>query len=123
MRGGYVALASATPAIIGYAERSFGVFQEEPFDVVWRFSPKTAPDARQFLFHPTQTFEEQPDGSLIVQFRAGGALEMCWHLFTWGDQAPVLKPKRLQNILQEQVNALRPVHNSRRQHSSRRDKR
>jgi WYL domain len=34
-----------------FAERSFGVFQEEPFDVVWRFSPKAAADARQFLFH------------------------------------------------------------------------
>ena len=38
-----------------FAERSFGVFQEEPFDVVWRFSPKAAADARQFLFHPTQS--------------------------------------------------------------------
>ena len=23
-----------------YAERSFGVFQEEPFDVAWKFSPR-----------------------------------------------------------------------------------
>ena len=53
-----------------YAERSFGVFQEEPFDVVWRFSSDAAPDAREFLFHPTQTMEDQPDGSLIVRFRA-----------------------------------------------------
>ncbi|HEY5128947.1 MAG TPA: WYL domain-containing protein, partial [Bradyrhizobium sp.] len=42
-----------------YAECSFGVFQEEPFDVVWRFSAKAAVDARQFLFHPTQTFEDR----------------------------------------------------------------
>lgn len=79
----------------GYAERAFGVFQEEPFDVVWRFSPKAAPDARQFLFHPTQTTEDQPDGSLIVRFRAGGALEMSWHLMTWGAEVEVIKPKRL----------------------------
>ena len=37
-----------------YAERSFGVFQEKPFDVAWRFSPQAATDARDFLFHPTQ---------------------------------------------------------------------
>lgn len=61
-----------------FAERSFGVFQEEPFNVVWRFSSKAAADARQFLFHPTQTSEDEPDGSLIVRFRAGGTLEMCW---------------------------------------------
>jgi len=78
-----------------FAERSFGVFQEEPFDVVWRFSPKAAPDARQFLFHPNQVLEDQPDGSLIVRFHAGGALEMSWHLFTWGDEVEVIEPKRL----------------------------
>jgi hypothetical protein len=30
------------------------------------------------LFHPTQTSEDEPDGSLIVRFRAGGTLEMYW---------------------------------------------
>lgn len=78
-----------------YAERSFGVFQEEPFDVVWKFSPQVAQDAKEFLFHPSQRFEEQPDGSLIVRFRAGGAREMAWHLFTWGDHVEVLAPNRL----------------------------
>ena len=82
-----------------FAERSFGAFQEEPFNVVWRFSPNAAPDARQFLFHPTQRFEDQADGSLIVRFRAGGALEMCWHLFTWGDEVEVIEPRRLRTML------------------------
>jgi len=81
-------------SLTDYAARSFGVFQEEPFDVVWKFSPKAAPDAREFLFHPTQTMEDQPDGSLIVRFRAGGALEMAWHLVTWGAEVEVLKPTR-----------------------------
>lgn len=75
-----------------YAERSFGVFQEEPFDVVWKFSPEATADAREYLFHPTQTMEDQPDGSLIVSFRAAGALEMSWHLYTWGDEVEVLEP-------------------------------
>lgn len=82
-----------------YAERSFGTFQEEPFDVAWRFSPEAAADAREFLFHPTQTMEDQPDGALTVRFRAGGALEMSWHLFTWGDQVEVLEPQFLKDML------------------------
>lgn len=86
-----------------YAERSFGVFQEAPFDVVWKFTLEAAPDARQYLFHPTQTLENQPDGSLIVRFRAGGALEMCWHLFTWGDQIEIIKPERLRTIFDDQI--------------------
>ena len=82
-----------------YAERSFGVFQEEPVDVVWKFTPKAAADAREFLFHPSQIIEPQPDGSLIVRFRTGGLMEMAWHLFTWGDQVEVLKPRRLRALL------------------------
>jgi len=86
-------------ALQKFAERSFGVFQEKPFDVVWRFSAKAAPDARQFVFHPTQTMESQSDGSLIVRFRAGGALEMSWHLVTWGNEVEVLEPTKLRNML------------------------
>ncbi|WP_024510054.1 WYL domain-containing protein [Bradyrhizobium sp. ARR65] len=86
-----------------FAERSFGVFQEDALDVVWRFSPKAAADARQYLFHPTQTLKEENDGSLVVQFRAGGALEMCWHLFTWSDQVQVIAPTRLQMLLDQEL--------------------
>jgi hypothetical protein len=63
-------------SLMEFARRSFGVFQEEPFDVVWRFKPEAAADAREWVFHPDQTVEDQPDGSLIVRFRTGGALKM-----------------------------------------------
>lgn len=33
-----------------YAERSFGVFQEEPFDVVWKFSQEVAEPPRNTCF-------------------------------------------------------------------------
>ena len=80
-----------------FARRSFGVFQEPTgsFDVAWRFLPTAAPDARDFLFHPEQTTEDQPDGSLIVRFHAAGALEMAWHLYKWGKEVEVLEPKHL----------------------------
>ena len=51
-----------------YAERSFGTFQEKPVQVVLRFDPTAARDAAAFMFHPTQTIEENPDGSLTVRF-------------------------------------------------------
>lgn len=86
-----------------YAERSFGIFQEEPLDVVWQFSPEAATDAKQYLFHPSQKFEEQADGSLIVRFRAGGSLEMCWHLFTWGGHLTVLAPRKLSTLLNDHL--------------------
>jgi predicted DNA-binding transcriptional regulator YafY len=82
-----------------FAKQSFGVFQEEPFDVVWKFSPRAARDARDFIFHPDQVLETGKDGSLIVKFRAGGTLEMCWHLFCWGKDVEVLEPAHLAEML------------------------
>ena len=82
-----------------FVKRSFGSFQEEPQDVVWQFSPKAAKEAGDYLFHPSQTLEPQVDGSLIVRFTAGGLREMCWHLFTWGDEVTVRAPKQLQNLV------------------------
>ena len=79
-----------------FLRQSFGVFQEKLQDVVWRFTAEAAPEARRFLFHPTQEMEDAPNGGLIVRFRAGGMLEMCWHLFRWGDQVEVLAPDTLE---------------------------
>jgi hypothetical protein len=65
-----------------YASRSFGVFQEEAEDIVLRFDPAAAPDARTYLFHPTQTMIDEADGSLAVRFRAAGLLQIAHHLMT-----------------------------------------
>lgn len=89
-------------SITKYAEQSFGVFQEKPVDVIWKFTPKVADDASEFLFHPSQETERLKDGSLVVRFRAGGLLEMAWHLFTWGSEVEIIKPKRLASLLREQ---------------------
>ena len=89
-------------SITKYAERSFGVFQEKPVDIVWKFTPRAADDASEFLFHPSQETERLKDGSLLVRFRAGGLLEMAWHLFTWGAEVEIIKPKRLASLLREQ---------------------
>jgi predicted DNA-binding transcriptional regulator YafY len=96
-----------------YAERSFGVFQEKPIDVAWKFSRKAAADAKEFQFHPTQTQELLLDGSLIVRFRAGGILEMAWHLFTWGDEVEVLAPRHLQDLMRRLTTQSRPQSRSR----------
>jgi predicted DNA-binding transcriptional regulator YafY len=82
-----------------FARRSFGVFQEDPVDVAWRFVPRAAAEARECVFHPDQTIEDRPDGSIVVRFRAGGLQEMAWHLFTWGRDVEVLEPAALRREL------------------------
>jgi predicted DNA-binding transcriptional regulator YafY len=85
-----------------HAEKGFGSFEssKEHGLVVWRFSPEAAPHARRFIFHPTQTVEDEADGSLLVRFQASGHLEMCWHLYTWGQAVEVLQPAALREMVQ-----------------------
>jgi predicted DNA-binding transcriptional regulator YafY len=49
--------------------------------------------------------EREGDGALIVKFRAGGAREICWHLFTWGDAAEVLEPEKLKRSYHIELDA------------------
>lgn len=76
-----------------FSEQAFGVYQEEPFDVEWLFDAEVANAASQYIFHPRQTMQKNEDGTLTVKFRAGGAREMDWHLYTWGNHVKVIQPK------------------------------
>jgi predicted DNA-binding transcriptional regulator YafY len=84
-----------------FANRAFGTFQnEDEFgEVVWCFAPDAAEHAREFEFHPKQVLEDRPDGSLIIRFQAAGHLEMCWHLYAWGDKVEVLAPAKLRQMV------------------------
>ena len=82
-----------------FASRSFGLFQSEPFKTVWRFAPEAANDAEEFVFHPTQQIEREPDGSLLVIINAASPLEMAWHLYAWGNLVEVLEPKELADMV------------------------
>ena len=93
-----------------YAERSFGAYQEPPFDVVWQFDAAVAEDAATFVFHPSQKLNENEDGSLTVRFQAGGMNEMCWHLFTWGDNVRIKKPERVRQHLAQMCASLASHH-------------
>lgn len=84
-----------------FAEESFGAFHEQPFDVEWLFDPAVADEAEEYVFHPNQTLRRNPDGSLTVKFRAGGRLEMDWHLYTWGKHVKVVKPENWREFLNQ----------------------
>ena len=91
-----------------YSERSFGVFQDEPMHVRWKFNARVADDVREHMFHPTQTIEDAEDGSVIVSFTAAGLQEMCWHLFTWGNDVEVLEPIELKEHYTSLIRSIMP---------------
>jgi predicted DNA-binding transcriptional regulator YafY len=86
-----------------FADRSFGIYQDELQDVVLRVLPHGAEDALGWRFHSSQTVEPQKDGSVLVRFRASGMLELAWHLFSWGDKIEVLGPPVLRARLVEEL--------------------
>jgi len=82
-----------------FASQSFGIYQDEIEDVVLRVTPDGATEARAWRWHPTQTIEDQADGSVVVRFRASGMRELAWHLFTWGEQVEIVAPARLKGVM------------------------
>jgi predicted DNA-binding transcriptional regulator YafY len=86
-----------------YSTLAFGSYfsKTEHGLVRWRFTPRAAPVAREFVFHPSQVLTDMADGSLLVEFMASGWVEMAWHLISWGDAVEVLEPSQLIDILEQ----------------------
>jgi len=94
-----------------YAKNSFGVYQEEPYKVKLQFDKEVAEDVKNYHFHPTQKIKEMPDGSVIVEFTAGGSKSICWHLFRWGRMVKIIKPTSLKNIYKNLLDEAREIIN------------
>jgi predicted DNA-binding transcriptional regulator YafY len=95
-----------------YADESFGIYQDDTQDVVLRIKPDSAEGALRWRFHSDQRLEQQPDGGVVVRFRASGMRELAWHLFTWGDQVEVLAPDVLRATLVQQIDLAAKAHAS-----------
>jgi len=97
------ALLPADFSLQAFVDRSFGIYQDDIEEVRLRIRPHGAAEALGWRFHSTQTLEPQPDGGVLVTFRASGMLELAWHLFTWGDKVEILAPERLRRMMAEQL--------------------
>ena len=84
-----------------FAERSFGVYQGEIYDVKLRFSPAVAEDVVHYNLHPTQKMRKNQDGSVTVTFKASGDKHIMWHLFKWGKEVSILAPTDLKKKYKE----------------------
>ena len=82
-----------------YLAHSFGLWREPAIDMCLRFPGDAAQDAAAFHLHASQMVEPRDNGTLVVRFTAGGKLEMCHHLLTWGDTVEVLDSPELRAML------------------------
>lgn len=80
-----------------YATQSFGAFHSThgPYDIQWLADASVAHAIKRYVFHPTQKFIPQPDGSVIIKMHADGFYEMSWYLFQWGGKIKPIYPAEL----------------------------
>jgi len=86
-----------------FASKSFGIYQERPLQVKLLFDNEASEDALNYHFHPTQIVKENKDGTVEVEFCAGGTKAICWELFKWSEHVKILEPQRLKDLYNEEL--------------------
>ena len=81
-----------------YCANSFGIYQEEPIDVVLEFDESVAEDVLNYHFHPSQKLKEIEGGNIQVEFKSGGTHAICQELFKWGTDVKIQRPAELKII-------------------------
>lgn len=84
-----------------YCNNSFGIYQEEPYNVVLEFDKEVKDDVLNYHFHPTQKVKVLDNGNVEVKFKSGGKLAMCFEFFKWGNRVKIKKPTELREYYRD----------------------
>lgn len=75
---------------------AFGLFVGDDVQCVRiRFTGRSAEVVPKGEWHPSQKFHPQTDGSVVLEMRTGGLLEIAQWVLSFGKQAEVLEPPEL----------------------------
>jgi predicted DNA-binding transcriptional regulator YafY len=84
--------------IDGMFERAWDIIaDQEPTDVVLRFSAAVASRVREARWHPSERVEEAPDGSLLWRATVAGPIEIRIWILSWGEDVEVMEPASLRD--------------------------
>lgn len=76
------------------------------YHVVIRFLPLVAANVDEIGWHKTQKTRFEDDGSLLFEVDVDGLSEISWWVLGYGDQAEVLEPRELRELLAKHAAAL-----------------
>ena len=85
---------------------AFGIVDEAVMQVEVRFAPAIADSVRDRLWHPSQRVTDNPDGSIVLSFEAGGRMEIVSWLLSYGEHAEVLAPAELREEVGRKIRAM-----------------
>ena len=78
---------------------SFGVLRTDPERVVIRFDPSLERFLKENIWHPSQAFETDEAGNLLLTMEVGGLDEVMSWVLGFGRQAEVLSPAHLRKAV------------------------
>ena len=82
----------------------FGIItSDEQHEVKVQFTPDQAPYVKERDWHPTQAFEDLPDGSTIMTLTVPHLFEVTRWVLTYGKGAKVLGPTELVTLVKEEL--------------------
>ena len=96
----------APQQVIAKLRQRFGLIEGPLLDVAIRFLPGRAEWVRERCWHPSQRFEEQPDGSVILHMQCEGLPSLTRWVLGFGGQAIPLAPRELIDAVTREVQQL-----------------
>lgn len=87
-----------------FAERSFGVFQEDEIhNVTLEVFKEYSDEAQRWVFHPNQKIRELKNGNLEITMRGASMRELSWVLFRWGGKLKIIEPEALKEEMKNAI--------------------
>ncbi|MBX3441457.1 MAG: WYL domain-containing protein [Planctomyces sp.] len=74
--------------------------------VVIRFQPLVAANVAEVSWHRTQRIVPREDGSIEFHATVDGIREIAWWVLGYGDQAEVLEPPELRDLITQRIRAM-----------------
>ena len=82
-----------------YANSMFGIpYNEETkkeYDIEWLIKKEIKNSAKKYIFHPTQVFTDNADGSMTVKFHACNIDAIAKYICQWAGKIVPIAPKEL----------------------------
>jgi predicted DNA-binding transcriptional regulator YafY len=79
--------------------------------VVIHFKPLVARNVAEVNWHKTQRTKFLPDGSMVFHATVAGLSEIAWWILGYGDQAEVLRPARLRQLIAQRAKNMAAMYN------------
>jgi proteasome accessory factor B len=76
-----------------------------------RFKSLVARNVAEVKWHKTQQTKFLPDGSMIFHATVAGLSEIAWWILGYGDQAEVLQPARLRQLIAQRAQNMAAIYN------------